>query len=177
MDLEILHHAIERFNRDGVSFKLDDIASDMKISKKTIYKHYSSKEDIISEIIESLFKDIKSKEHEIFSDNTLSSVEKLMAILSVYPDYEAFNYKHIPELKEAYPNLYQKLEKHLENNWDETFILLDACIEQGEVHPISHDIFQVIFLGLYKQLLLTEDNSPEKRMKCCIETIFHGLKK
>jgi len=177
MVLEILHHAIERFNRDGVSFKLDDIASDMKISKKTIYKHFQSKEVIISEIIESLFKEIKIKEHEIFSSQTLSSVEKLMAILSVYPDYEAFNYKHIPDLKVVYPLLYQNLEKHLENNWDETFILLDACIEKGEVKPISHDIFQVIFLGLYKQLLLTEVDAPEKRMKMCIETIFHGLKK
>ena len=177
MENEIMHHAIIRFNIDGVGFKLDDIASDMKISKKTIYKWYKNKEQLIEGIIENLFKEIKRKEHHVSSDDSLSLLDKLIGILSVYPDYEIFNYSHIPALKATYPAIYQKLESKLESNWDETFELLDACIEASLVVPIPHDLFQTIFLGLYKQLLLTENEFPEKRMTVCIEHLFNGLKR
>lgn len=176
MQNEIMHHAIKRFNTEGAMFKLDDVASDMKISKKTIYKSYKNKEALIESIIDNLFKEIKKKEHDITCDNRLDSLEKLIGILSVYPDYEQFNYSHIPTLKAMYPILYTKLETQLENNWDETFRLLDQCVAEGRVKPISHDLFKLIFVGLYKQLLLTEDSEPQKRMRICIEHIFDGLK-
>ncbi len=176
MQNEIMHHAIKRFNSEGATFKLDDVAADMKISKKTIYKSYKNKEALIEGIIDNLFKEVKTKEHEITCDDRLDSLDKLMGILSVYPDYEHFNYTHIPTLRATYPNLYEKLEMQLESNWDETFKLLDHCVAEGRVRPISHDLFKLIFVGLYKQLLLTEDSEPQKRMRICIEHIFNGLK-
>lgn len=176
MQNEIMHHAILRFNAEGAMFKLDDVASDMKISKKTIYKWYKNKEALIDGIIDNLFREIKMKEHAVYCNDGLDDLDKLIGILSVYPDYESFNYNHIPTLRINYPALYDKLEKQLESNWDETFLLLDQCIAKGLVRPISHDLFQLIFVGLYKQLLLTEDHDPQKRMRICIEHIFNGLK-
>lgn len=175
MEHEIMHQAIIRFNIDGVAFKLDDIATEMKISKKTIYKWYKNKEELIEGIIDHLFVEIKRKEHLVTCDTSLSLLDKLIGILSVYPDYELFNYSHIPALKASYLALYEKLEAKLESNWDETYKLLDECIDKSLVVPISHDLFRTIFLGLYKQLLLTEDESPEKRMQVCINYLFNGL--
>ncbi|HAS72812.1 MAG TPA: hypothetical protein DCS67_01550 [Clostridiales bacterium UBA8960] len=177
MEKEIMHHAIMRFNLDGVCFKLDDVATDLKISKKTIYKWYKNKEQLIGGIIDHLFMEIKLKEQSIIGDVTLSSLDRLIGVLSVYPDYERFNYSHIPALKATYSALYDKLERQLETNWEATFNLLDTCIDESFVVPIPHDIFKTIFLGLYKQLLLTEDDDPEKRMRVCIEYLFNGLKR
>ena len=169
--------AIHRFNQDGISFKLDDIAKDLKISKKTLYKHYNGKEDIFSAIIEKVFSSIKIKENEVFHNTGLTEVEKLLKILAVYPDFEVFNYHHFPDIKSVYPDQYQKIENHLENNWDQTLDLLEVCIVKGYVKPIEKSLFKTIFLGIYKQLLLTDDPHPQDQMKACIEVVFNGLLK
>ena len=43
---QILEEAMRQFNRDGFDFKMDDLAKELHISKKTIYKHFKNKEDI-----------------------------------------------------------------------------------------------------------------------------------
>ncbi|MDH8677726.1 TetR/AcrR family transcriptional regulator [Fusibacter bizertensis] len=172
---QIMHYAIRRFNLEGISFKLDDIAKDLKISKKTLYKHYSGKEAIFSAIIESVFNSIKVKENEVFYRSDLNDVEKLLAILEVYPDFEVFNYHHFADIKMVYPEQYLKIESHLENNWEQTIDLLEICISKGYVKPIEKSLFKTIFLGIYKQLLLTDDPYPQEQMRACIEVVFNGL--
>lgn len=172
---KILHEAVIQFNKVGVNFKLDDIASALKMSKKTLYKYYDNKEALLSAIIDTLFAEIKRKEHEVYEDQTLSKVDRLVSLLAVYPDYEVFNYHQIPELKKTYPDLYARVDQHLESNWDETFALLSECIASGDLKPIEPHVFKILFLGLYKQLLLEESQQPEKLMRTCIETIIYGM--
>lgn len=173
----IMYGAINRFNQEGISFKLDDIAKDLKISKKTLYKYYGGKEDIFSAAIDKIFASIKTKENEVFHNESLNDTEKLLAILEVYPDFEVFNYHHFSDIKSVYPEQFLKIESHLENNWDQTFALLEVCIHKGQIKPIDKNLFKTIFLGIYKQLLLTDDPSPQDQMKACIEIVFYGLLK
>lgn len=167
--------ALDHFNQDGVHFHLDTISKELKISKKTLYKHYENKEAILSDIIDELFRVIKAKEHKIYTDKSLTPLEQLIEILCVYPDYEAVNYHHILSIKETYPLLYQKVDQYLENNWDETFELLNLNIELGLIRPIGIETFKILLLGLYKQLLMTEHDSPKMLMRECIHHIFYGL--
>lgn len=175
--LKIMRQAIVRFNLEGPNFKLDALAQDLKMSKKTLYKCFDNKEMLLLEVVKELFLQIKEKEKAVYENNQLNSLEKLMGVLSVYPDYASFNYHKIPELKDQYPKIYAFVEVELEENWNQTLELLDQCIDEGYVGPISHDIFKIIFLGLYKQLLLTQHEAPDYLMRTCIETIFDGLKK
>ena len=167
--------ALNHFNQEGVHFHLDTLSKELKISKKTLYKYYENKEEILSDIIDELFRVIKAKEHEIYLDQSLSPLEQLIEILCVYPDYEAVNYHHILSIKETYPLLYQKVDQYLENNWDETLDLLNLNIEMGLIRPIEAETFKILLLGLYKQLLLTGHDSPKMLMRECIHHIFYGL--
>jgi len=139
------------------------------------YKYYENKEAILGDIVDELFRVIKAKEHEIYTDKTFTPLEQLIEILCVYPDYEAVSYHHIISIKETYPALYQRVDQYLENNWDETFELLNLNIELGLVRPIENETFKILLLGLYKQLLLTEHDSPKMLMRECIHHIFYGL--
>lgn len=175
--LKIMHQAIKRFNLEGPNFKLDALAQDLKMSKKTFYKCFKNKEMLLLEVVKELFLQIKEKEKDVYQNHQLNTYEKLIGILSVYPDYASFNYHKIPELKTQYPQIYSYVETALEENWLQTLELLDLCIQEGVIIPISHDVFKIIFLGLYKQLLLTQHEAPDWLMRTCIETIFRGLKK
>ncbi len=57
--------AIELFNQKGVKFTLAELAGELKISKKTIYKLYGNKEDVINLVVEKVFVSMKEKETDI----------------------------------------------------------------------------------------------------------------
>ena len=177
MKERIMHQAILRFNSEGPTFKLDDIAKDLKISKKSIYKWYDDKEALLNHIVQHLFEVIRESKHAIYENPNLNELEKLIEVLCVYPDHEVFNYKFIPDLKHYYPNLYATVEEQLDINWEETFSLLNSCIDLGYIKPIKSALFKILFLGLYKELLLQEDEHPKERMRESIHFIIYGLKK
>lgn len=71
--LELSFYAFNQKGYKGVS--MDLVARELKISKKTIYKHFNSKEEILETAIDNLFAEIKQR---------LSKAEKLS------PDRELF---------------------------------------------------------------------------------------
>ena len=61
----IIKSSIEILLRDGLRFSIDDVARTLKISKKTIYKYFSTKEQLAIEI------------YKTYYENALSKVEAL----------------------------------------------------------------------------------------------------
>jgi len=47
---DILTTTLELFNDKGLDFTMDDIAQSMHIAKKTIYRFFSSKEDLLKAV-------------------------------------------------------------------------------------------------------------------------------
>lgn len=177
MDLKknIRDTAIKLFDEKGIGFTLDELATQLKISKKTIYKVYEGKEAIFLEAIESVFKDIKIEEHKIFCDTSLNTLEKLKAILCVYPDHAPLRYDKMDAIASVYPSAYDLIESHLTNNWDETFNLLNLAISQGYIVPISEVDFKTLFLGLYKQMVVAGYSNHKEKLRQFVDWIFIGL--
>lgn len=74
----ILNKAEEMFFRFGVkSVTMDDIARELGISKKTIYQHFTDKEDIVLQFV--MVQIDKDKcEHEAMDQMRLNAIEKLI---------------------------------------------------------------------------------------------------
>ena len=78
---DILSSAKKHFDRFGYKkTTLDDIARDMKISKKTIYEHFEDKEDLFVSLF---IKETLSARNRIFEaiPDTMNPLEKLKAAL------------------------------------------------------------------------------------------------
>ncbi len=175
LEKSITEIAMALVKEKGLQFTLDDIALHLKISKKTIYKAFKSKEDIIMALIKSVFHEIKVAEHLIFCNTALSHLEKLKAILCVYPEQAPLKFEHVQSLETVYPKAYALVNEHLSSNWEETFKLLSLCISEGSVIPIAEEDFQILFLGLYKQLVTTDHENHKLKMEAFVDFIFHGL--
>ena len=61
---KILLGIIQVFNKKGLKFTMDDVADELKISKKTIYKEFSSKDEIFETMVDYVFDNIKIREKE-----------------------------------------------------------------------------------------------------------------
>ena len=46
-EITIIENAITQYRKKGLSFTMEDIAKDMHIAKKTIYKFFPSKEALL----------------------------------------------------------------------------------------------------------------------------------
>jgi len=89
--------------------RIDDIAKYMDISKVTLYKHFSSKDDIIEQVVEYEIQYLQQADI-VVNDDSLSYVDRfqktfLQSLLCVVYLSDLF----LQDLKEFYPTLYDKL--------------------------------------------------------------------
>ena len=127
---KILQATIQAFNQKGLKFTMDDIASILAMSKKTIYTIFKDKNTLFMEMVDYLFDTIKESESEIIEDNTLSTIEKIRRILGVMPEsYKDIDLRQLYMLKGKFPEIYRHVEERLENGWETTIKLLEQGID------------------------------------------------
>ena len=111
---KILQATIQAFNQKGLKFTMDDIASILAMSKKTIYTIFKDKNTLFMEMVDYLFDTIKESESEIIEDNTLSTIEKIRRILGVMPEsYKDIDLRQLYMLKDKFPEIYRHVEERL----------------------------------------------------------------
>ena len=129
---KILKGTIQVFNKKGLKLTMDDVADELKISKKTIYKEFSSKDEIFETMVDYVFDNIKKREKEILNSNEYSIIEKIRLFLSAMPEsYRNINFQELHPLKDKYPKVYKKLQKRLETGWEPAFKLLEQGKQEG----------------------------------------------
>ncbi len=141
----ILEATIKVFNKKGLKFTMDDIATELSISKKTIYKVFKDKETMFYDMVDYCFDAIKESEAAVVEDTTISTVEKVRRILSVLPEgYKSIDFRQLYELKAKYPKTYLRVEERLESGWENTIALIQQGIEEGEIRPVNISILKTM---------------------------------
>lgn len=183
MNERILEGALNVFKAKGPKFTMDDIAAEMKMSKKTIYTVFNDKNELMCEMVDYAFDLIKAAEDKIYNDSSLSTVEKLRAILVVLPEnYYGYDFAAMHQLAEKYPKAYQKLTLRLENGWEKTFDLLKKGEEEGSITDVNLPMFKLIYEASIERILsgdfLKENNMeyPEA-LKYIVEVMVDGILK
>lgn len=78
----ILAAAESRFFKLGFGkVTMSDIASDLKMSKKTLYAYYTSKEQLLSAVVENLHAEMDVKINALIDDREMDFVEKLKKLM------------------------------------------------------------------------------------------------
>ncbi|MEM5013651.1 TetR/AcrR family transcriptional regulator [Niallia taxi] len=89
--------------------KIDDIAKNMDISKVTLYKHFSSKDEIIEQVVEYYIQYLQYAD-TVANDDSISYIERFQKIfseslISVIYLSDLF----LQDLKEYYPQLFENI--------------------------------------------------------------------
>ena len=106
---KIINKAKEMFLKLGFkSITMDDIACEMCISKKTIYKYFSNKDILIEESIDLLHKEVKETIKQIVSKN-FNAIEENFEIKRMFKEmFKSAESSPIYQLKKHYPEVYAK---------------------------------------------------------------------
>ncbi len=98
----ILAYAIENFSRNGIrNVKMDDIASDLGISKRTLYQLFKDKENLLVEC----FKYSEKRSAKLYSE-LIKSTDNILEL------YTKWLKMRIDEIRSVNPQFFSDLNKY-----------------------------------------------------------------
>jgi len=147
----IMQAATELIKQYGLrGFTLDDITGELSMSKKTLYKYFDSKNELISQIVQ--------KAAEIEKQRVLQEIdrcstwfEKLNAILSVY-SYPAIPFRVLNELQRYFPAEQETIEEIRRFRQQMAMTVLEEGITKGEIRA---DLDPAIMLLTFTKTVLS----------------------
>lgn len=177
---KILEITTEEFRKKGLDFTMQEIAAAARISKKTIYTMYASKEALLLAMVEHGFRRIHEKKAAILAME-LPLTEKIRRVMIALPDdYETLDFRMLTPLAEKYPSVADAVRRQLENNWEPTLALLREGIATGELRPINIPIVQLLLTAgveaaLSTNVLSSEGISYSDALDQMMDIIMNGI--
>ena len=133
---KIINKAKEMFLRLGFkSITMDDIACEMCISKKTIYKYFSNKELLIEESTQLVHKEVHETINSIVAKN-YNAIEENFEIRRMYKEmFKSTETSPLYQLKRHYPEVYNKvLGSQIE--------ICECCFRDNILKGISEGLYR-----------------------------------
>ena len=136
MKEKIINKAKEMFLRLGFkSITMDDIACEMCISKKTIYKYFSNKDILIEESVELVHKEVHETIEEIVSKN-FNAIEENFEIKRMFREmFKAAESSPLYQLKKHYPEIYDKV-------LTQQVSICEDCFRQNIIKGINEGLYR-----------------------------------
>lgn len=150
----IIDVSLAMFFEQGIkTVRMDDIAHQMGISKRTIYEHFEDKQSLILEGLK--FHSLKAKEHhKELASRTDNVIEQIFVLLRDWQKNSEMTSRFIMSIKRYYPAVYK----------DFSAVMADKGRE---------DLQRSIQMGVDQGLLLKDVNYPLARLM--LESAVEGI--
>ena len=152
------------------SVTMDDIANEMCISKKTIYKYFCNKEILIEETTETGLKQINQTIAKIVANNH-NAIEENFEIIKMFKEmFNSIETSPSYQLKKHYPEIYQKL---ISQSKTECHSMFQQNIEKGiqeglyrnELNIQSHIYFYYALISSINENIISEKESKKLELE------------
>jgi AcrR family transcriptional regulator len=126
----ILNYAINKFHAEGFyKTSMDEIAKDLQMSKKTIYKYFQSKEGLLEAVAGWLMNESKTHIDSILSSKD-SVVTKFLKIINMYNSKVLkCSDKWFTDLQVHAPKLWQRIDEFRTNR---IYQILSELVKEGK---------------------------------------------
>lgn len=178
----ILDVAFEKFRKYGIRrVTLEDIARELRISKKTIYQHFADKEALVRACVELTLGEVMPAVEKAFKSR--QPVTKKM--LDVWQAFAVVPQRITPELiadlKADYSYMWEEIDRRrheLFANWEKLFV---DGIASGEIRPEIHPkaamriILAVMENVLVPDVLSMGEFTPAQAFETFFNLLSRGL--
>ena len=156
---KILAAAAIMIEEQGISFRMDDLAKALTISKRTLYEQFRSKHEIVETILVHGEEDFYKQHENIVKNKSLCLEEVLYRYFRVRSNlYEAFNGESFKDIFLAIPQLQQTMNNLFKKDWD---LLKDYLVHQQEQGIIAQnvdiDIIIMMLQGAVRRIVFEHD--------------------
>lgn len=179
----IISHATERFFNDGFAkTSVDEIVSELGISKKTFYKGFRTKEELVDTVFERTLVEVQSRIEHIVGggEGFVAKLGSLLRFLAALAERGGRVFIH--ELQRHRPDLWKRLEEFRRRRILEAFSrLVEQGIQEGHIRSdLNQRLFLLSYLAAVEQivrpqLLAHESFSAQEAIVQIIEIFFTGV--
>lgn len=179
MDIKekIILKASQLFREKGIkATSMDELASSLGISKRTIYINFEDKEHILIQILnyQREVRNIKIAEYVEKSENVIEVFLRLLELFNEMPDINPIFYE---EIYKNYPNIFNSINDVLENDQKNLIAFFNMGIEQGMIRKDLNVEISAFILGQnsFKYMISTFLDKPVfplKQIKYAMMTNF-----
>jgi AcrR family transcriptional regulator len=181
---KIIKRAAEMIAELGVkSLRVDDLASDLGISKRTLYEMFGDKEELLYHSIKYLFQ--KEKDEVRASIVGLhSGIPMLFEMFDAMTKRGVTRKRVMENLAKFYPSLYERvMTENRDNGLAQLRNKLNSLVEEGLISErvnidLSITMFYYISMGLMRnhgRLVLPNDITEQEAIRYTIVNFFRGI--
>ncbi|MDF0707070.1 TetR/AcrR family transcriptional regulator [Flagellimonas okinawensis] len=161
---DILVYAIENFTKFGSKrFSMDELASNLGISKKTLYRYFGSKEVLVRESLTYYFDKILADINKYILENP-NEEQPLTTVIYIYKQglmtFQEINPSFLHGLNKYYPKAYQQYSQLKEDIvWNMVCPLLLKAQKLGQVRKnVNVELVCVLFLSRMEEIVYSKPN-------------------
>lgn len=178
----ILMAAAEEMKIRGVKFTMSDLARRLNLSKTSLYEHFTSKNELIHDILSTGIQDTQQQRQEIYNDPQLSVTEKIYKLLKIAPRVFGPINSHslYDDLRHYYPDAWQIVSEFREQQMSDLTSLIIQNIENRSLRPVNVPVLRQIVTGalddLFDYQFLERNNmTPADALAAMADIIVYGL--
>ncbi len=155
---KILNYCMVKFLKEGFAkISMDEIASELAISKKTIYKYFQSKDELVEKSVFRMLNTVAGEIKEI-TESDSTSLQKMDKVVSTLANaVNTIDSKFFNDVRFKNPLLWKKLDEFRTGKL-RLYIgkILEQGKEEGNVRPYPPEFLLQIFISTVRAILNPE---------------------
>jgi AcrR family transcriptional regulator len=171
------------FHRGFTRVTADDIAAELGISKATLYKAFSSKEEMLGAAVREVMNETAAQVERLIVDDSLGFVEKMVALFAFLGTrLSQFGPLFIRDIQKSAPRIWKEID---EFRRDKIFRNFKVILEAGRLEgffreDVDIDLLLQMFISLIQEFvnpaaILRSGRSPAATFESVIKVFFQGI--
>jgi AcrR family transcriptional regulator len=179
---KILVSSQSRYLREGFyKISMDELALDLHMSKKTIYKHFPTKEYLVEEVAQYTITKVSENIDKIITSdkNVINKITEMIELLGF--TITQFSEKWLSDIKVHMPAVWEKIDNFRAKK---IYAVFSRIIEEGKAENIFIDKPNEIIITMFVASLRAIVNpefiyhnkfSYKDAMQAALEILFNGI--
>ncbi|MFZ5651642.1 MAG: TetR/AcrR family transcriptional regulator [Bacillota bacterium] len=160
---------------------MDELSSRTGISKRTIYRYFNSKDDLVNAVMDEIMTSIQVSINAAMASSE-NPVEKIRSLIStVFQNLRLLNPLIMRDLQKYYPHVWDRIESFRAQKIQSIYEnMLAEGIRQGYFRDTIPEVFVAALLASIRNVVtpafILENNLTLERTALCVFDIFlHGV--
>ena len=178
----ILEQSFEALTREGVrSFTVDSLSRNLGMSKKTIYKFFPSKEDLVDKSVGYFHGLIEKKLKRLIETEPNPAIQFVKVMEFIMGHISNVSIERLADLKNRFPRVWEKMETFRLARRDDFFHVLSNAQKQGYVRDdVDINIIATLYMNIINstfqpEFFLKNNLAPTDAIHNFLKMISGGL--
>ena len=171
------------FERGFLRVTADDIAAELGISKATLYKAFSSKEEMLGAAVREVMNEMAAGVERLIGDDSPGFVEKMVALFAFLGTrLSQFGPLLLRDIQKSAPRIWKEIEEFRRDKIFRNFkVILEAGRREGFFREdVDLDLLLQMFISLIQEfvnpaVVLRSGRSPAATFESVIKVFFQGI--